>query len=69
MTFRFRKAAVAAAEQPEASGAWYADPFGRAARRWYDNTRGWTGRVQGEGLEPDKTGMARVDKTSTKAGI
>jgi hypothetical protein len=45
----------------ERPGAWYADPYGAAARRWYDETRGWTDRVEGEGLEPEKTGLARTD--------
>lgn len=72
MAFKFRKALVRTAEQttaqrPKPSGGWYADPYGVAARRWYDNTRGWTDRVEGEGLEPDKTGMARVDEASSSA--
>ncbi len=65
MTFTFRKIRVTSAEQPKPSGGWYADPYGAAARRWYDDTLGWTDRVQGAGLEPDKTGMARVDEAST----
>ena len=64
MTFRFRKTLVTTAQQPKPSGGWYADPYGAAARRWHDDTRGWTDRVQGAGLEPDKTGMARVDEAS-----
>ena len=67
MKFRFRKTRVTTAEQPELSGGWYADPYGGAARRWHDNTQGWTDRVQGAGLEPDKTGMARVDEASINA--
>ncbi len=46
---------------PFMSGAWYADPYAAGAHRWYDETRGWTDRVEGEGLEPDKTGVARTD--------
>ncbi len=63
MAFRFRKTQSTTAEAPKPSGGWYADPYGTAARRWYDNSEGWTERVQGAGLEPDKTGVARVDKT------
>lgn len=65
MAFRFRRTPRTTAELGEPSGGWYADPYGAAARRWYDDTRGWTDRVQGAGLEPDKTGMARVDEVST----
>jgi hypothetical protein len=65
MAFRFRKTEVTTAELREPSGRWYADPYGTAARRWYDDTKGWTDRVQGEGQEPDKTGVARVDNDST----
>lgn len=67
MAFRFRKAEVTTAELREPSGGWYADPYGTAARRWYDDTEGWTDRVQGAGQEPDKTGVARVDEDSTNA--
>ena len=65
MTFRFRKTVAGTAEPPKPAGGWYADPYGAAARRWYDNQRGWTDRVQGAGLEPDKTGVARVDGASS----
>lgn len=61
MAFGFRRVAIKKAEPREASGGWYADPFGSAARRWYDDKQGWTDRVQGPGLEPDKTGVARID--------
>lgn len=61
MAFGFRRVALKKAEPREASGGWYADPFGSAARRWYDDKQGWTDRVQGPGLEPDKTGVARID--------
>ena len=67
MTFRFRKTVVGTAEPHKPAGGWYADPYGAAARRWYDNRLGWTDRVQGAGLEPDKTGMARVDEASANA--
>ena len=67
MAFRFRKMLRSTAEPREPSGGWYADPYGAASRRWYDDTRGWTDQVQGAGLEPDKIGMARVDKASTNA--
>ncbi len=62
MAFRFRSRPVTNAEPRQPSGGWYADPFGRAARRWYDDRRGWTDRVQGPGLQPDKTGVARIDQ-------
>jgi hypothetical protein len=45
----------------EDAGDWYADPFGHAARRWYDNVSGWSKRVEGAGQAPDKTGLARLD--------
>jgi hypothetical protein len=67
MTFRFRKTVVGTAGPGKPAGGWYADPYGEASRRWYDEQRGWTDRVQGAGLEPDKTGMARVDEVSTNA--
>jgi hypothetical protein len=67
MTFRFRKTVVARSEPRKPTGGWYADPYGLAARRWYDDTQGWTDRVEGAGLEPDKTGVARVDEASTNA--
>jgi hypothetical protein len=70
MPLRFRRAPEMTADLPEPSGGWYADPYGAAARRWYDSSAGWTDQVQGEGLEPDKTGMARVDDVggSTNGG-
>ena len=68
MTFRFRKTLATMAEPPNRSGGWYADPYGAAARRWYDDTQGWTDRVQGEGLEPDRTGIERVDEASNHSG-
>jgi hypothetical protein len=66
MTFRFRKAEDTTAEPHKPSGGWYADPYGFAARRWYEATEGWTDQVQGAGLEPDKTGVARVDEESAE---
>jgi hypothetical protein len=57
----FRRSAARTGEQREPSGGWYADPYGTASRRWYDEVEGWTDRVQGEGQEPDKTGVGRVD--------
>jgi hypothetical protein len=61
MAFRFRKATATTADPRRPAGDWYADPYGAASRRWYDDTQGWSDRVQGAGLEPDKTGVARVD--------
>ncbi len=51
-------------EPPERSGGWYADPYGGGARRWYDEARGWTDRVEGAGQEPEKTGLARIDEAA-----
>jgi hypothetical protein len=67
MTFRFRKTVVGTADPRKPAGGWYADPYGTAARRWYDDHGGWTDQVQGAGREPDKTGVARVDEASTDA--
>lgn len=64
MAFLFRKSKVDKDESPERSGAWYADPYGDGARRWFDETRGWTARVEGVGEEPDKTGLARIDEAA-----
>lgn len=64
MALRFRKTAETTVEEREPSGGWYADPYGAAARRWYDDTQGWTDRVQEEGHQPDKTGVARVDEAN-----
>ena len=49
MAFRFRKRTEATTAPDKPSGGWYADPYGTAARRWYDDRDGWTDRVQGEG--------------------
>jgi hypothetical protein len=67
MAFRLRRTPATTAESRESSGGWYADPFGTAARRWYGDTEGWTDRVQGDGDEPDKTGVARVDDATETA--
>ena len=67
MTFRFRRTGAGTADPRKPAGGWYADPYGKAARRWYDDHRGWTDRVQGAGLAPAKTGVARVDEASTNA--
>jgi hypothetical protein len=64
MAFTFRKAAQPAVTETKRSGGWYADPYGVAARRWYDSTDGWTDRVEGAGLDPEKTGITRVDEAN-----
>jgi hypothetical protein len=64
MAFTFRKGNVHDAEPPERLGGWYADPYGTAARRWYDNISGWSERVEGAGQAPDKTGVARTDEAA-----
>lgn len=61
MAFGFGKTFQRKAEPQERSGGWYADPYGTATRRWYDTRDGWTDRVEGAGLTPDETGVARVD--------
>src|SRR2546430_2650093 len=63
MPFMFRKAAGTAASSKR-SGGWNADPWGAAVRRWYDSVDGWTDRVERAGLEPDKTGVARLDEAN-----
>lgn len=68
MAFRFRKTPEKTAEQSKSAGGWYADPYGTAARRWYDECDGWTDKVQGDGEEPDKTGVARVDNDRELGG-
>jgi hypothetical protein len=65
IVFGFGKAKASEAERVERPGDWYADPFGKAARRWYDDAHGWSDRVQGEGEEPDQTGSARIDDAAT----
>jgi hypothetical protein len=64
MAFRFRGGKVREADLPEPSGGWYADPYGTAARRWYDSINGWSDRVQDPGQPPDKTGLARMDEAA-----
>ena len=64
MAFMFLKHKVDEKEPPERSGAWYADPYGDGARRWYDRAEGWTDRVEGAGEEPEKTGLARIDEVA-----
>lgn len=64
MAFMFLKHKVDEKRPPESSGAWYADPYGGGARRWYDDAQGWTERVEGEGQEPEKTGLARIDEAA-----
>jgi hypothetical protein len=64
MTAGFRRAKVRGAEPRELSGGWYADPYGAAARRWYDKSGGWSDRVQGAGQNPDKTGLVRMDQAA-----
>ena len=65
MAFRSKKAAVTVRPRDEQSGAWYADPFGTAARRWYDEVSGWSDHVEEAGHSPDKTGLARIDEAAT----
>jgi hypothetical protein len=64
MTVGFRSRKVRGAEPPEHSGGWYADPYGAAARRWYDKSSGWSDRVHGAGQTPDKTGLVRMDEAA-----
>jgi hypothetical protein len=64
MAFRSPRNAAPVSKPVEQSGAWYADPFGTAARRWYDNRGGWSDRVEGAGQAPDRTGVARMDEAA-----
>jgi hypothetical protein len=64
MPVGFRSSKVRGAEPRELSGCWYADPYGAAARRWYDKSGGWSNRVQGAGQTPDKTGLVRMDEAA-----
>jgi hypothetical protein len=64
MDFSPLKGKVEDPESTQASGGWYADPFGDAARRWYDHVSGWSERVEGPGQAPDKTGLARMDEAA-----
>jgi hypothetical protein len=61
MAFWFRKDKAQEKQPLERPGDWYADPYGHAARRWFDVAQGWTDRVQGAGQAPDKTGLPGVD--------
>ena len=67
MAFTFRKGKVHEAKLRERSGGWYPDPYGTAARRWYDNVSGWSDRVEGAGQAPDKTGISRTDEAAGAA--
>lgn len=60
----FRRDKVHEAEPAEHSGGWYPDPYGTAARRWFDNVSGWSERVQRAGQAPDKTGLVRIDEAA-----
>jgi hypothetical protein len=64
MAFGFRKGKVEKAKPRGPSGGWYPDPYGIAARRWYDDVNGWSERVEGAGEVPDKTGLARMDEAA-----
>jgi hypothetical protein len=68
MAFSFRSEKDHEPESPQHSGGWYPDPYGAAARRWYDNTSGWSDRVEGAGQAPDKTGLARTDEAAVASG-
>ncbi|MDQ6607779.1 MAG: hypothetical protein M3Z06_14685 [Actinomycetota bacterium] len=61
MAFWSRTDKVAKPEHDESAGGWYSDPYGHAARRWYDNVRGWSDRIEGKGQKPEKTGVQRLD--------
>ncbi len=64
MAFSFRKGKVREAESREHPGGWYPDPYGTAARRWFDDASGWSERVEGAGQAPDKTGLSRLDEAA-----
>ncbi len=63
---RRNKNRVDDAEPLEHRGDWYADPYGTAARRWYDDVTGWSDCVQEDGEAPDKTGLARMDEAAVR---
>jgi hypothetical protein len=67
MALTFRRNKVEEAEPPGQPGGWYADPYGTAARRWYDPEDGWSDRVEGAGQPPDKTGLTRMDESAVTA--
>ena len=55
----------------EHSGGWYADPFGAAARRWFDNVSGWSNRVQEPGKPqtgPEWLGSMKLRQLTTRQG-
>jgi hypothetical protein len=64
MAFRFWKGKREEKQPLERPGDWYADPYGHAARRWFDVAQGWTDRVEGAGQEPDKTGLPGIDEAA-----
>ncbi len=64
MFFGSRSGRIREAQSREDSGGWYGDPYGTAARRWYDSKSGWSDRVQDEGQTPDKTGLVRMDEAA-----
>jgi hypothetical protein len=64
MGFGLRTGTVRKVQAREHSGGWYPDPYGTAARRWYDDVSGWSDRVQDEGQTPDKTGLVRLDEAA-----
>jgi hypothetical protein len=64
MAFRFRKGKVQETDSPKESGGWFPDPYGTAARRWYQPDTGWSDRVQEAGTSPDKTGLERMDNAA-----
>ena len=63
LTTRRRKV-LEAADSSQSSGGWYPDPYGTAARRWYDNRSGWSTRVERPGQAPDRTGLPRIDEAA-----
>jgi hypothetical protein len=64
MFFGSRSGKAREGRSREHSGAWYADPYGTAARRWYDDHTGWSDQVQDAGQTPDKTGLERMDEAA-----
>jgi hypothetical protein len=68
MALTFRRNKVEETESAGQSSGWYADPYGAAARRWFDNISGWSERVEGAGQAPDQTGLARMDEAAVTPG-
>jgi hypothetical protein len=64
MAINFRRKNAQEADSTTQSGAWYADPYGAGARRWYDPIGGWSERLEGAGQPPDQTGLARMDEAA-----